>query len=171
MSATEENQDKTPEECAAEQAKVREAVKKDLKERQHALRLALDEAKSSLLGEGETNLATLVSSQEQLKKMEEMLEKMAAMNTELESKLVIVRTEAARRNIDVEKLLGGVDKVTAKEMALIRVMEEDLKKKINKVLPPDMCLGVEAEQKSKEVLTKERKGKTRGARNKWLPMR
>lgn len=171
MSATEDNQEKTPEECAVEQAKLRDAVKKDLEERQQALRVALDEARSGLLGEGESNLASLASSQEQLRKMEELIQKMSAMNTELESKLLLVRTEASRRNIDVEKLLGGADKATAKEIALIRTMEEELKKKINKVLPPETCLGVAGQQKSKEVLTKERKGKTRGARNKWLPMR
>lgn len=117
----------------------------------------------------EKNQSTLSDSKSQITKMEAMIKSMHSMQNDIEARVQELKTLAAKHNIDIESVLGGANMLATKENQVIHAMENAIKKKIDEALLPEACLRPIAE--SKEALTKKRHGKTRGARNKWLPMR
>lgn len=117
----------------------------------------------------EDNQNAIQDSNEQIDGMEGMVKKMRDMQKDIDEKIVGMKKAAAKIGIDIDKLLGGTTELAKKGKAMLQKKEDELKKKINEAVPPEACLKPIA--KTKEQLTKERLGKTRGARKQWLPMR
>lgn len=117
----------------------------------------------------EENKSTLDDSTNQIGQMEGMIQKMREMQQDIDDKINAMKRAAAAKNIDIDKLLGSTNQLATKGREIVRTMEDELKKKIANAVPREACLMPNT--KSKEQMTKERSGKTRGARNKWLPMR
>lgn len=115
-----------------------------------------------------TSASGLTDSKHQTEEIEKMFASMRNMQNDLEEKMEIVRREAKKHNIDIDRYLRNVPDFTAKERELTNAAVKELKDKIAEAVSPEACL--QPQPKSKEKLTKERKGKTRGARNKWIPM-
>ncbi len=110
----------------------------------------------------------LADSKHQVEEIEKMFASMRNMQADLDEKMEMVRAEAKRHNVDIDRYLKNVPDLTAKERELADATVKELKNKIAEAVPPEAC--IQPQPKSKDKLTKERKGKTRGARNKWLPM-
>jgi chromosome segregation ATPase len=117
----------------------------------------------------EKNQSTLDDSKNQLSKMEGMINSMRTMQNDIESRVEELKRLASHHHIDLDAIVGGVNSLALKENQVVHAMENAIKKKIEEILLPETCLLPVAE--SKDAMTKKRLGKTRGARNKWLPMR
>lgn len=101
--------------------------------------------------------------------IEEMLEKMRFMKKDLENQLSAVYQKGKESKINIALLVDNKDHLTEKELEKLQEEEKSLTEKISAVISPESCL--KKIPKNKEKMTQERKGKLRGARNNWIPIR
>ena len=101
--------------------------------------------------------------------LKEMLEKMHEMKKDLEDKLSYIYLKGKQSKIDASLLVNDARDLTRKQLEKMEEEEKKLIEKINAIIPPNACL--KKTPKSKEKMTQELKGKMRGARNNWIPMR
>lgn len=100
----------------------------------------------------------------------DMLKRIREMKTDLENKLGFIYEKGKEAKVDVDNLFGGTSaSFTMQQIEEIRAQEKILQDKLNAIIPPESC--IRKVPKSKEKLTQERKGKFRGARQKWIPVR
>ena len=91
------------------------------------------------------------------------------MKKDLEDQLSDIYQKGKEKNLNAKLLVNNAKDLTSKQLEKMEEEEKKLIDKINAIIPPGACLIKNA--KSKEKLTQERKGKLRGARNNWIPMR
>ena len=100
--------------------------------------------------------------------IEMMLNRMRAMQKDLEDKLSHLYAKGEEYHIDVGKYFGDALHQSTEGIKRMQEKEREIRQKIVQTLPPESCLRPRA--KSKEKLTQERKGKMRAARRNWIPM-
>jgi hypothetical protein len=112
-----------------------------------------------------------ISSDDKMSKkaITEMLDSVRSMRNDLDQKLEDVREAAKEKNIDLDKYFGNIYSLTKKELESVQEQENILVDKLAAITPTGSLIKKPA--KSKEKLTKERKGKFRGARQNWIPMK
>jgi len=98
-----------------------------------------------------------------------MLKKMQDMKTDLENQLASVYRKGRESKINVSYLVESVSSLTKQQLEKIEEQKKLLVDKINVAIPTETCIKKNA--KGKEKLTQERKGKMRGARNNWIPVK
>lgn len=103
------------------------------------------------------------------KEVRAMLMRIHEMKNDLEKKLTNIYEKAAISKIDIEEFLENSDNFTKKEWDRIQKNKEALIQNLSLVFTPEDT--VRRQPKSKEKLTKERRGKTLGVRKKWIPVR
>lgn len=101
--------------------------------------------------------------------IKEMLQKMQDMSDDLENQLETFRQKGKNSKVNVSLLLENTGILSKQQYEEMQKKKDELIEKIAKAIPAKSCL--KKKQKSKEELTQERKGKLRGARNKWIPVR
>jgi hypothetical protein len=101
--------------------------------------------------------------------VEEMLLKMQTMREDLENQLNNVYQKGSASNINVDHLIDNAGALAVKNLDKMKEQEKILSDKIGKAISSESCL--RKNPKSKETLTQERKGKMRGSRNNWIPVR
>lgn len=99
----------------------------------------------------------------------EMLQKMQTMREDLENQLNSVYQKGTASNINVDHLIDNAGALAVKNLDKMREQEKILSDKIGQAIPSESCL--RKNPKSKDALTQERKGKMRGSRNNWIPVR
>ena len=100
----------------------------------------------------------------------DMLKRIREMKSDLENKLGFIYEKGKEAKVDVDSLFGETSaSFTMQQIEEIRVQEKILQDKLDAIIPPESC--IRKVSKSKEKLTQERKGKFRGARQKWIPVR
>lgn len=99
----------------------------------------------------------------------EMWKKMQDMKEDLEKQLSNVYQKGKEAKIDVDLLMDRAGGSVLKQSINLKEREKILNDAINGVILPEACLRKNA--KSKDKLTQERKGKMRGVRNKWIPVK
>jgi hypothetical protein len=100
--------------------------------------------------------------------IQDMLQKMQEMSDDLENQLNMIYRKGKESKINVS-ILENPGQLSKNQFEQMEKQKSELIEKIIKVIPPKSCL--KKKQKSKEQLTQERKGKLRGARNKWIPVK
>lgn len=98
-----------------------------------------------------------------------MLEKMRVMKEDLENQLSSIYQKGKESKINVAILVDNIHILSPTDLAKVREQEKVLTDKIVAITPPESCL--RKKTKNKEKLTQERKGKMRGSRNQWIPVR
>ena len=101
--------------------------------------------------------------------IEKMLNKMQEMGQDLQTRLEEIQTLGKEKHIDLDKYFGDTYRLTKQELEQIEERERIVREKVNAAFPPESC--IRPVGKSKEKLTKDRKGKMRGARQNWIPIR
>jgi hypothetical protein len=101
--------------------------------------------------------------------IEDMLQKMQDMKKDLEGQLDSIYKQGAAKRINVDRLIEESGGLAVKNLDKIKDQEKILSDKINEAILPESCL--KKKPKSKEALTQERKGKLRGSRHNWIPVR
>lgn len=100
---------------------------------------------------------------------EVMLEKMHMMKVDLDQKITDLRQLGKKKGIDVDQYFN-LDKVSSpSEFKKILEFQEQLEAKVDKIIPPETL--PKMIEKPIDKLTKERKGKLRGAMRNWIPMK
>lgn len=102
-------------------------------------------------------------------KVEDMLQKMQDMRQDLEGKLSEIYKKGSTKHINVDQLIEESGALAIKNLDKMREQEKILSDQISGAITPESCL--KKNPKSKDVLTQERKGKLRGSRNNWIPVR
>lgn len=102
-------------------------------------------------------------------KIEDMMQKMQDMNNDLKGQITEIYRKGASANIDVDHLIKDSNAFAVKNLDKMREQEQVLNDQINGAILPESCL--RPNPKNKEKLTQERKGKLRGSRNNWIPVR
>lgn len=97
-----------------------------------------------------------------------MLKKVDLMKRDLEKKLSALYEKGSLYRIDIEKYLNDPTNFTKAEWEKLEKDKDFLYNKVLSVMTP--AAGLKKLPKSKEKLTKERKGKTLGSRKNWIPM-
>jgi len=100
--------------------------------------------------------------------VEQMLKKMEQMKNDFDNQLKNLYDLGRRANVDVDSYLTNTNKLTRAELEALKEQERILKEKFNAAKLPGSCL--EKQEKTKDQLTQERKGKFRGSRQKWIPV-
>lgn len=100
--------------------------------------------------------------------LDAMLNQMREIRENLENQLAAIYQKGKESNIDMSQFPDNAYALTAKEIEKVQQKELELREKINAITPPESC--IRKVPKSKEKMTKERKGKMRGARQKWIPI-
>lgn len=98
-----------------------------------------------------------------------MLQKIQDMSNDLDNQLDSIYKKGKEAKINVSVLIENTGQLSDKQFEDMQAQKKTLMDKITKAVPPASCL--KKKQKSKEELTQERKGKMRGARNNWIPVR
>lgn len=99
----------------------------------------------------------------------EMLQKMHNMKNDLENQLDAIYRQGKEKQIRDTILIDHISGLTTQQLKELQEQERVLMDQIHAAIPPESCL--RSNPKSKETLTRERQGKLRGARNKWIPIR
>lgn len=102
-------------------------------------------------------------------KVEDMMQKMKDMKNDLQGQLTEIYQKGSASNINVDHLIENSGGLAIKNLDKLREQEKILSDQINVAIPAESCL--KQNQKNKETLTQERKGKLRGPRNNWIPVR
>jgi len=97
-----------------------------------------------------------------------MLKRMQEMKRDLEEKMNALNDAGQRANVNVSQLKNK-SSLSAAQFEKYLQMEKELGKKIKEAIPPETC--AKRIPKGTDKLTQERKGKMRGARNKWIPIK
>ncbi|MBA3815620.1 MAG: hypothetical protein H0X29_03700 [Parachlamydiaceae bacterium] len=99
----------------------------------------------------------------------DMLSRMREMRQDLEEQLNQIKKKGEERRFDVEDYLEKTVHFPPPDLEKNIQDQKAFEEKVNNVFPPEACL--KKIKKTKEKLTQERKNKSIGARNKWIPMR
>ena len=118
---------------------------------------------------GKASPAPKKTSDPQAEELDLMFQKMRTMKQDLEDQLANLYLQGKMTPHIEALLVENPTKLTKKQLEEIAEQENKLKEKISKAIPPETCL--QKNPKSKVKLTQERRGKLRGAKNKWIPMR
>jgi uncharacterized protein YoxC len=113
-----------------------------------------------------TNASTQKMIEAQFHEAAKMLEKMNKMGLDINQKFAYLYELSKRCNVDLENYFQSIYKRSYKE---IEERKRILKEEIAKAIPPEAC--TRKATKSTERLTQERRGKMRGARKKWIPIK
>jgi len=98
-----------------------------------------------------------------------MLQKMQNMKLDLENQLTEIYRKGEESKINVSLLMKDAGSLTRQEIQKMEAQKKILEDEIDLVIPQESCL--KRKSKSKEKMTQERKGKLRGARNNWIPVK
>lgn len=98
-----------------------------------------------------------------------MLKRVRALRLDLENQLADVREVGRINNVDIERYFGEAYELTKQEIEGLQQQEASLLAKIEAITPPESC--IKKNPISKEKLTKDRKNKFRGTRQKWIPIK
>src|SRR5262249_20873695 len=101
--------------------------------------------------------------------VELMINRMFEMSREIKPKLEDVYSKGKHYNFDVARYMEYIRKSFPNEYAKILDKESELRDRLLKLITPESC--VRKIPKSNEKLTQERKGKLRGMRKNWIPMK
>jgi len=99
----------------------------------------------------------------------DMLTRMREMRQDLEDQLNQIKKKGEENRFDVDDYLEKTVHFRPPDLEKNIQDQKAFEDKVNNVFPPEACL--KKIKKSKEKLTQERKSKSIGARNKWIPMR
>jgi hypothetical protein len=101
--------------------------------------------------------------------IEQMFKKMRTMEKDLANQLADLYLQGKMQPQIEALLMQKLGALNKKQIEDVAEQERILKEKISQAIPPESCL--RKNPKSKEKMTQERRGKMRGAKNKWIPMR
>lgn len=101
----------------------------------------------------------------------EMLERILEMQRDLKEKLDYIHEQGKICNIDVDAFFRTpMAEISPTDIAILKEKEGALRKLLEAPAETTPQTATPKEVKSEDKLTKERKGKTRGVRNKWIPL-
>lgn len=98
-----------------------------------------------------------------------MLKRILDIKADLENQLNNIYAKAEVKRIDIKKYLDNPKNFSATEWNKVQKDKDSLVEQIVLLFTPETQIQKVA--KSKEKLTKERKGKTLGSRRNWIPMK
>lgn len=99
----------------------------------------------------------------------EMFVRIREMKRDLETNMNELRKKGDSFQIDVDRFIENTINTFPGEYDKLKQKEQAFLEKANSLLTPES--GLKKVPKTKDQLTHERKGKTLGARKKWIPMR
>lgn len=99
-----------------------------------------------------------------------IFKQMDEMQSDLDEKLSDIIAQAERAGVDPNAAMRILGPTYAPEIQIIRTVAGIEEKKGDLEEPPMTTPLRKQPQTSEEILTKQRRGKLRGARQKWLPM-
>lgn len=94
--------------------------------------------------------------------IKEIFQSIREMQSDLDHQFAEVKEQGKKHHVNVNKLIANT---LSKEYEKVKEAELKLKNAVNIEVTP-----IASVAKSEDKLTKERKGKLRGARQKWIPM-
>ena len=95
-----------------------------------------------------------------------MLQRMADMKKEMERQLTNIYSKAALSRLDIKEFLENPNNFSRKDWEKVQRHKDFLIEQISMIFTPEST--IRRPPKTKEKVDKERRGKTLGARKKWI---